>query len=133
MDDFSGFIDYNEEKLELFRKNSGMAMSFADLKFVQSYFKDEEKRDPTETEIKVLDTYWSDHCRHTTFETELEKVVISKSTFKEEIQNAYQMYLDKRSFLDRNNKPQTLMDMATIESKYLKKCGKQREIGRAHV
>jgi len=128
MDDFSGFIDYNEEKLELFRKNSGMAMSFADLKFVQSYFKDEEKRDPTETEIKVLDTYWSDHCRHTTFETELEKVVISKSTFKEEIQNAYQMYLDKRSFLDRNNKPQTLMDMATIESKYLKKCGKHRDV-----
>ena len=71
-------------------------MTFADIAFVQEYFRDTEKRNPTETEIKVLDTYWSDHCRHTTFETRIKNIVFPKSAFGETLQKAYESYLGAR-------------------------------------
>ena len=101
----------------------GLAMSFDDLKFVQTYFRDEEKRNPTITEIRVIDTYWSDHCRHTTFMTELTDVSFEKGTFTAPIQRAYESYKTTRKNLNRK-KPQTLMDMATIAVKELKAAGK---------
>lgn len=120
--DFSGFIQYNEIELKDFWKAQGFAMSFEDIKLVQEYFKS-EKRDPRETELKVLDTYWSDHCRHTTFETCLKSVKIETSRFKEAIESAYDRYLELRHACGRDEKPQTLMDMATINSRYLRKEG----------
>lgn len=101
----------------------GLAMSFDDLKFVQTYFRDEEKRNPTVTEIRVIDTYWSDHCRHTTFMTELTDVSFENGTFTAPIQRAYESYKTTRENLNRK-KPQTLMDMATIAVKELKAAGK---------
>ena len=128
MENLAGFIGLNEDELELFRNGHGFAMSFADLLFVQDYFKNEENRDPSETELKVLDTYWSDHCRHTTFETCLSSVVIEKSEITTQIQEAYDDYLHKRKFCDRDWYPQTLMDLATIESRYLRRIGKQTDV-----
>jgi len=120
---FNGFIAFSEVEIENFRKKQGLAMSPEDILFVQQYFKNEEKRNPTETEIKVLDTYWSDHCRHTTFETEIEKVTFSPSRFKEQLQKAFQQYLALRNKVHGGKKPMTLMDMATICGKYERKTG----------
>jgi len=120
---FDGFIDFSEEDIENFRKKQGLAMSQEDVLFVQHYFKNEEKRNPTETEIKVLDTYWSDHCRHTTFETEIENVTFAPSPFEEQLQNAFQQYLELRNKVHGGKKPMTLMDMATICGKYERKTG----------
>ncbi|MEG0240495.1 phosphoribosylformylglycinamidine synthase [Anaerorhabdus sp.] len=122
LEDFSGFIQYNEEQLRNFVKTHGLAMSYEDLSLVQDYFKS-ENRDPKETEIKVLDTYWSDHCRHTTFETCLKEIKIETTRFNDAIQNAYNRYLDLRHACGRDEKPQTLMDLATINSRYLRKQG----------
>lgn len=119
LEDFSGFIQLDENQLKDFVKSKGLAMSFEDLKLVQDYFKS-ENRDPKETEIKVLDTYWSDHCRHTTFETCLTEVKIETSRFQDAIQNAYNRYLELRHHCGRDEKPQTLMDLATINSRYLR-------------
>lgn len=95
-----------------FKYDMGLAMSELDVAFVQDYFKS-EKRNPTETEIRMLDTYWSDHCRHTTFETELE------IEFEDEmIKNAFENYISMRNVLNRSNKPITLMDMATVNARY---------------
>ena len=117
---FTGFIDLSYEQLHDFVKQKGLAMSYEDLKLVQEYFKNEEKRDPSETEIKVLDTYWSDHCRHTTFETELTNITFNAKHFNEDMQNTYERYLELRKKTKRENKPITLMDMATINSRYLR-------------
>ena len=91
-----GFIDLNEEGLKVFLKNNGLAMTLGDLAHVQGYFKNTEKRNPTITEIKVLDTYWSDHCRHTTFMTEIEDVKIESGKYTDIIKEAYDMYLESR-------------------------------------
>ena len=99
-------------------------MTLADLKHVQKYFRDEEQRDLTMTELKVLDTYWSDHCRHTTFETILQNVTIKAGKLQETIQRAYETYLKLREEVHGNRKVMTLMDMATIGGKYLRKHGK---------
>ncbi|MDR0502279.1 MAG: phosphoribosylformylglycinamidine synthase [Treponema sp.] len=109
-----GFISLNDDGLEKFLHNMNLAMDLADIKFCQRYFKD-EKRDPSVTEIRVLDTYWSDHCRHTTFLTELDEVQIEDEALRE----SYYNYLALRSSLGRDEKPVTLMDMATIGAKAL--------------
>ena len=114
-----GFISYSDDELEKFRVTMNLAMDLADLKFCRLYFRDEEKRDPSVTEIRVLDTYWSDHCRHTTFLTELDDVQIDNPVVKE----SYDNYLKLRSSLGLSNKPVTLMDMAVIGAKELKKKG----------
>ncbi len=98
------------------KESMGLAMSQADLDFVEKYFREEEKRMPTETEIRVLDTYWSDHCRHTTFETELEEIVFPKGKFGEELQRVFDKYL--------TNKQVTLMEMAKVIGKKMRKEGK---------
>lgn len=118
-----GFISMDDAALTDLSAQMGLAMSFDDLKFVQTYFRDEEKRNPTITEIRVIDTYWSDHCRHTTFMTELTDVSFEKGTFTAPIQRAYESYKTTRENLNRK-KPQTLMDMATIAVKELKAAGK---------
>ncbi len=110
-----GFID--NEKLEDLYEDLSLAMSLDDLYYIQSYFKNEEKRNPYLTEIKVLDTYWSDHCRHTTFETHLKDIVFSKDDLSLGIQEAYNDYINTRHKLNRTNKPQTLMDLATINAR----------------
>ena len=114
-----GFNDYSVDELKEYLDKLGLAMSIKDLAFVQDYFKNTEKRNPTITEIRMLDTYWSDHCRHTTFETEL-KTVEAADDF---INLAYQAYLDMRKYLGRESKPVTLMDMATVNARYETKRG----------
>ncbi|MGL4641988.1 MAG: phosphoribosylformylglycinamidine synthase [Cetobacterium sp.] len=121
---YNGFIDKKVEELEAFLNEHGLAMTLEDLQHIQNYFRNEEKRDPKETEIKVLDTYWSDHCRHTTFETYLKDVKIECGELTENIQNAFEGYLNLRRELGRESKPLTLMDMATIGGRYLRKVGK---------
>ena len=100
-----------------FKQENGLAMEVADLLCIQEYFQS-IKRNPTETELKVLDTYWSDHCRHTTFETELKNVDFSKSQFQAQLQATYDQYLAMREELNRQAKPKTLMDLATIFGRY---------------
>lgn len=123
-----GFTTLDVAALSDLREELGLAMSQEDIEFVQSYFRDEEKRQPTMTEIRVLDTYWSDHCRHTTFETILESVDFKLDTFAEQLQACYQRYLAMREELGRSNRNQTLMDMATIAGKYLRKHGKLEDL-----
>ena len=119
-----GFTDMTEEELKTMLKNLGLAMSLADLKHTQNYFKNEEHRDPTITEIRVLDTYWSDHCRHTTFATVIEDVTFEESPLTEPIEKAYQEYLQGRTTLKREEKPICLMDIALMAMRELKAQGK---------
>ena len=113
-----GFIELDEEGLKKFVSDMGLAMDLDDIKFCQGYFRS-EKRNPTITEIKMIDTYWSDHCRHTTFLTTVDSV-----RFEDELlEKAYKDYLSAREFLGRT-KPQNLMDIGTIAAKCLKKLGK---------
>lgn len=118
-----GFIDFKENELKEFLNKNGLAMSFEDLKLCQNYFKNQEKRNPTITEIKVIDTYWSDHCRHTTFMTEITDVDIEKSKYSDVIKSAYDDYINLRKDIGRENKPVCLMDIATIAAKELRKKG----------
>lgn len=111
-----GFIDKSTDELKNYLSNLGLAMDLEDIKFCQSYFRDTEKRNPTITEIRVLDTYWSDHCRHTTFLTELNDIKIDDAT----IQSVFEDYLKHRN----PNKSVCLMDMATASVKRLKAEGK---------
>ena len=113
------FIDYDDEVLEIFIRERGLAMDLADIKVFQDYFANVEHRDPTITEVKMVDTYWSDHCRHTTFGTELTDIQIDD----ELVQAAFDAYLDMRHELGRDEKPVCLMDMGTIGAKYLKEQG----------
>lgn len=119
-----GFISFNEDEIDEFMKEMGFAMSKEDLKFCQAYFRDCEKRDPSITEIRLIDTYWSDHCRHTTFLTKTESVEIQEGVYGEAIQKAYDSYLESRKYVygDRQ-KDICLMDLATIAMKELKKRG----------
>ena len=111
------FENYSAEDFLLYKSKQGLAMEVDDLLFIQDYFKS-IGRVPTETELKVLDTYWSDHCRHTTFETELKTIDFSASKFEKQLQATYDKYLAMRNELGRGEKPQTLMDMATIFGRY---------------
>jgi len=111
------FESYTAEDFALYKAEQGMAMEVDDLLFIQDYFKS-IGRVPTETELKVLDTYWSDHCRHTTFETELKQIDFSASKFQKQLQATYDKYIAMREELGRSEKPQTLMDMATIFGRY---------------
>lgn len=111
-----GFIDLDEAGLAQFLSDRGLAMDLADITFFQKYFRETEKRNPTITEIKVVDTYWSDHCRHTTFGTELTNVEIDDEVVK----LAFDKYLAMRAELGREHKPVCLMDMGTIGAKYLR-------------
>ena len=122
------FISLDAEGLSSLLDSLGLAMDLDDLKFLQAYFRDEEKRDPTITEIRVVDTYWSDHCRHTTFSTHIDNVVIDDPAVAE----AYERYLANRIEVYGEEKaakrPQTLMDIATIAGKVLKKRGMLPEL-----
>lgn len=119
-----GFTTKTKEELDSLRQTLGLAMSQADIEHVQRYFEKEEKRDCTMTELRVLDTYWSDHCRHTTFETVLDDVCFHLDTLSDELQASYDKYLKLRQDVHGNRKEKTLMDMATIAGKYLRKQGK---------
>ena len=118
-----GFTTLDRQGLQDLLSKLGLAMDVDDLSFLQTYFRDEEKRDPTITEIRVVDTYWSDHCRHTTFSTHIDNVDIQD----EAVKAAYQRYLDARVEVygqeKADKRPQTLMDLATIGAKTLKKRG----------
>lgn len=117
-----GFVNMKEEDLEPFCRKMGLAMNADDLREVVKYFTD-EGRNPNETELRILDTYWSDHCRHTTFTTELEEIGVEESFMKEEIDGTLNLYLKMRKELGRENKGLNLMDMATIGGRYLRKAG----------
>ncbi|HHJ9433858.1 TPA: phosphoribosylformylglycinamidine synthase [Streptococcus pyogenes] len=111
------FENYKADDFAAYKADQGLAMEVDDLLFIQDYFKS-IGRVPTETELKVLDTYWSDHCRHTTFETELKNIDFSASKFQKQLQTTYDKYIAMRDELGRSEKPQTLMDMATIFGRY---------------
>ena len=115
----NGFTSLSGVSLEDLRRDKSLAMDLNDIKFCQTYFRDAEKRDPTVTELRALDTYWSDHCRHTTFLTEITETLIED----EEIRESYENYLSTRESLGRAGSPVTLMDMATIGAKSLLKKG----------
>ena len=121
----TGFRTMDEATLENYRKKMGFAMSPADIQFVQKYYAEDEDRDPTLTELKVIDTYWSDHCRHTTFNTTLEEVTFEDSPYGRIVKEAFDQYMAMRKdvYGDRD-KNLCLMDMACIGAKYLKKHGK---------
>ncbi len=113
-----GFVDLDEAQLAAFIDDRGLAMDLADIRFFQDYFR-QEGRNPTITEVKVVDTYWSDHCRHTTFGTVLDEVAIDDAV----VQAAFDRYLEMRHELGRDEKPVCLMDMGTIGAKWLKHTG----------
>ncbi|MBQ8905041.1 MAG: phosphoribosylformylglycinamidine synthase [Ruminococcus sp.] len=119
-----GFIKLSEDELAEFIKSYGLAMDLDDIKFCQAYFRDTEQRDPTITEVRMIDTYWSDHCRHTTFSTNIENVQILAPYIKD----TYDEYLRVRKELGRENKPLTLMDLATIGARKLKADGKLKDL-----
>ena len=117
-----GFTQMQDEDLQPYCKKMGLAMNSDDLREVVRYFS-KEGRDPYETELRILDTYWSDHCRHTTFTTELLETQFEDSFIKEDIEGTYRLYLKMRKDLGRENKGLNLMDMATIGARYLKSKG----------
>ena len=119
VDELEGFINLNALGLHAFVDKFGLAMDYDDIKFCQDYFRNEEKRNPTITEIRMIDTYWSDHCRHTTFLTNVENVDIKTPYIKD----TYDMYLNVREELGRTDKPVTLMDIGTLAAKKLKADG----------
>ena len=118
-----GFRNMKEEDLAPYCKANGLAMNADDLREVVNYFKAEE-RDPVETELRILDTYWSDHCRHTTFTTEIEEITLDESFMKEEMEESLALMRKIRSELGREQKSLCLMELATIGARYLKKMGK---------
>ena len=117
-----GFIDMTREEYAPFCKQWGLAMNADDLHEVVTYFQ-KEQRNPTETELRILDTYWSDHCRHTTFTTILESIKVDDSFVKEEIESTLGMFHDIRQELGRTEKPLCLMELATIGARYLRSKG----------
>ncbi|WP_027422337.1 phosphoribosylformylglycinamidine synthase [Lachnobacterium bovis] len=123
---FDGFVDMEEEKLNELYQSLNLAMTFKDFLHIQNYFKNEEKRNPSMTEIRVLDTYWSDHCRHTTFSTELKNIQFDEGFYKDRIEKSYNDYLDshKELYKGRDDKFVCLMDIALLAMKRLKKEGK---------
>ncbi len=123
---FEGFSEMPEAELKELYDSLGLAMTFKDFLHIQNYFKNDEHRDPSMTEIRVLDTYWSDHCRHTTFSTELKDVEFEDGYYRAPIETTYQSYLDTRAeiFAGRSDKFVCLMDLATMAMRKLKKEGK---------
>lgn len=122
------FTEMSDNQLDEFRKKNGFAMSSQDIAFVKEYFKNDENRNPTITELKVIDTYWSDHCRHTTFLTEIDNIKFSNDSYSEIVKAAFEEYLDIRkevygANIDTEKRPICLMDMAVIGTKALKKRG----------
>ncbi len=122
---FEGFKDMDEAALKKLYLSLNLAMTFKDFLHIQNYFKSEENRDPSMTEIRVLDTYWSDHCRHTTFSTELKNVSFEEGYYKKPIEDSYKEYLNTRAELYKNrpDKFPCLMDLALVAMKKLKKDG----------
>ncbi|MGI6737283.1 MAG: phosphoribosylformylglycinamidine synthase [Anaerovoracaceae bacterium] len=120
-----GFIDWDEEQLEAYRAEMGLAMSREDLRHIHRFFRDSEHRSPTLTEIRVIDTYWSDHCRHTTFATELTDVYFEDGPYADLVKEAFADYMEmRRAVYGDQPKSICLMDMACIGAKYLKQEGK---------
>ena len=126
---FDGFRDMEEAPLKELYSSLNLAMTFKDFLHIQNYFKNEEKRDPSMTEIRVLDTYWSDHCRHTTFSTELTQVKFDEGDYKTPIVDTYNRYLSDREVLykGRDDKFVCLMDLALMAMKKLKSEGKLQD------
>ncbi len=127
---FDGFSSMEENTLRDLYDSLGLAMTFKDFKHIQNYFANEEHRDPSMTEIRVLDTYWSDHCRHTTFSTELTDVEFGEGYYRAPIETTYQSYLDTREeiFAGRKDKFVCLMDLALMAMRKLKKDGKLEDM-----
>ena len=116
-----GFLSESEEDLKKYYAGMGFAMSFEDLLFCRGYFRDTERRDPTVTELRVIDTYWSDHCRHTTFLTRLDKIEVEKSAVSSAIEDALKAYYAARDEVyGKTDRPVSLMDMAVIGMKLLR-------------
>ena len=126
---FDGFKDMEEEELKKLYDSLGLAMTFRDFQHIQNHFKGEEHRDPSMTEIRVLDTYWSDHCRHTTFSTELTEVSFGDGDYRKPMEDTYKQYLRDRSeiFKGREDKFVCLMDLALMAMRKLKKEGKLQD------
>lgn len=122
---FEGFKDMKEGELKALYESLGLAMTFKDFQHIQNYFSGEEKRDPTMTEIRVLDTYWSDHCRHTTFATELKNVTIDEGYYRPLLEDAFKAYLKdhKAQYEGRTDKFVCLMDIGTLAAKRIRKAG----------
>lgn len=120
-----GFIEMSDDEIAAYHGSMGLAMSVADLCWGRDYFKNDEKRNPSLTEIKVIDTYWSDHCRHTTFATQLDEITINEGKYSAAIEKALDQYFEARAdlYAGRTDKIVCLMDMACIGTKYLKKHG----------
>lgn len=127
---FDGFTQMTQDKLKTLYNSLGLAMTFKDFLHIQNYYKNEEYRDPTVTEIRVLDTYWSDHCRHTTFSTELKDVTFAEGYYTEPIKASYEKYLAAREelFAGRKDKYICLMDLALMAMRKLKKDGKLQDM-----
>ena len=122
LEDLSGFISMKEQDYAAFCKSHGLAMNTDDLREVVNYFHG-EGRNPSETELRILDTYWSDHCRHTTFTSELEEITVEESFVKEEMEGSLQLARRMRQELGRERKPFCLMELATLGARYLKAHG----------
>ena len=122
---FDGFTGLPEEDLRKLYQSLNLAMTFSDFRFIQDHFRDEAHRDQTVTEIRVLDTYWSDHCRHTTFSTELKEVTFDEGAYRKPIEDTFRAYLKDREAVygDRKDKYVCLMDLATMGARKLKKEG----------
>lgn len=127
---FEGFCDFAEAELKDLYDSLNLAMTFQDFKHIQNYYKGEEHRDPTVTEVRVLDTYWSDHCRHTTFSTELKDVTFEEGVYKAPIESTYHQYLADREVIykDRDDKFVCLMDLALMAMKKLRAEGKLEDL-----
>ncbi len=127
---FDGFTAMEDDGLKRLYESLNLAMTFNDFKFIQTYFADEEKRDPSMTEIRVLDTYWSDHCRHTTFLTELKDIEFDDGYYKKPIKDTFDLYMQHRGeiFAGRKDKYVSLMDVALMAMRKLKKDGKLQDM-----
>jgi len=123
------FIDMSSQELDKLQQNMSLAMSYEDLEFCQSYFKNVEKRNPSVTEIKVIDTYWSDHCRHTTFLTEIKDIQIEENTFSKPIKEAFNLYQQARETIYKDDpREMSLMDLATLAMKKLRRSGQLQDL-----
>ena len=134
VDHFKGFCEMKDDRLKALYSSLGLAMTFKDFKHIQKYFKKDEKRDPSVTEIRVLDTYWSDHCRHTTFSTELKNIQFENGYYRKPLEDAFKEYLKirndyygKRQAEKGGDKYIDLMDLGTLAAKELKKQGKLKD------
>lgn len=117
--DIRGFCAFDDEQLRQFLIDQQATMSFEDVKLIQQFFSENENRNPTRTEFKVLDTYWSDHCRHTTFETVLDEIIVEDGSLKSSIEESLTFYRNLKIATQRDNRPDTLMEIATIYAKAL--------------